>query len=125
MSSLWAQTHPFTITSWSRGKQDALKLLKQPRNGFSANLVRYGSLTTESSISFLTLFTGPHGLTKDIGPYENALLIASGLGITTSIPYLRIYGYNTCSSHIRRLHFVWQVESISEHNPRQFPCNPS
>jgi FAD-binding domain. len=117
----WMQTHPFTVASWSRGKQDTLKLLVQPRNGFSADLVRHVSLAAESSISFLTLFTGPHGLTEDVEPYETALVIASEFGIATSIPYLKkmIYSYNTCTSHIRRLHFVWQVESIGEYLSHQ------
>jgi hypothetical protein len=112
----WTQTHPFTVTSWSRSRQDTLKLLVQPRHGFSADLVRHGALVAESSISFLTLFTGPHGITEDVDLYETVLLIASGFGIATSIPYLKkmLYGYNTCTSHIRRLHLVWQIESIGE-----------
>lgn len=110
----WTQTHPFIITSWSRGRQDTLKLLVQPRNGFSADLVRHGALPTDSSVSFLALFTGPHGLTEDVDPYETTLIIATGFGIATSIPYLKkmIHGYNTCTSHTRRLHLVWQVDSI-------------
>ncbi|KAJ6112290.1 hypothetical protein N7523_002112 [Penicillium sp. IBT 18751x] len=111
----WSQTHPFTVTSWSRGRQDTLKLLVQPRNGFSADLVRHGALPTDNSISFLALFTGPHGITEDVDPYETTLIIATGFGIVTSIPYLKkiIHGYNTCTSHTRRLHLVWQILSIS------------
>lgn len=110
----WTQTHPFTVTSWSRGRQDTLKLLVQPQNGFSADLVRHGALPTDSSISFLALFTGPYGVTEDVEPYETTLIIATGFGIVTSIPYLKklIHGYNTCTSHTRRLHLVWQVDSI-------------
>lgn len=29
----WVQTHPFTVTSWSRGRQDSMELLVQPRCG--------------------------------------------------------------------------------------------
>ncbi|EKV06683.1 hypothetical protein PDIG_76540 [Penicillium digitatum PHI26] len=110
----WTQTHPFTVISWSRGRQGTLKLLVQPRKGFSADLVRHGALPTDSLISFLALFTGPHGITEDVDPYETTLIIATGFGIVTSIPYLKkmIHGYNTCTSHTRRLHLVWQVDSM-------------
>ncbi|KAJ5640294.1 uncharacterized protein N7484_008156 [Penicillium longicatenatum] len=110
----WMQTHPFTVTSWSRRRQDTLKLLVQPRHGFSGNLVRHGSLGVKTSISFLALFTGPHGITENTDHYETVLLVTSGFGIAASIPYLKkmIHGYNTCISHVRRLHLVWQIETI-------------
>lgn len=110
----WAQTHPFTVTSWSRGKQDSLDLFVQPRRGHSLNLLRHVRMVTEGSVSFLALFTGPHGISERVGGYESALVVASGFGIAAVIPYIRqmIYGYNTCTSQIRRIHLVWQVESM-------------
>ncbi|KAJ5982690.1 hypothetical protein N7451_012790 [Penicillium sp. IBT 35674x] len=110
----WMQTHPFTITSWSKRRQDTLKLLVQPRHGFSGDLVRHGSLGVKTSISFLALFSGPHGITENTDHYETALLVTSGFGIAASIPYLKkmIHGYNTCTSDVRRLHLVWQIETI-------------
>lgn len=110
----WAQAHPFTITSWSRGKQDSLDLFVQPRQGFSANLFWHILPIKESSVSFLALFTGPHGISKRVNNYESVLVVAYGFGITAAIPYMRqmIYGYNTCTSRIRRLHLVWQVNSM-------------
>ncbi|KAI2825394.1 hypothetical protein CBS147321_1042 [Aspergillus niger] len=95
---------------------DTLELLVQPRRGLSADLVHHASVGAESSVSFLALFTGPHGTSEDVSQYESALLIASGFGIAATIPYLKkmIYGYNTCTLQIRRLHLVWQVESIAQ-----------
>lgn len=112
----WAQTHPFTVTSWSRGKQDSLDLFVQPRRGHSLNLLRHVRMVTEGSVSFLALFTGPHGISERVGGYESALVVASGFGIAAVIPYIRqmIYGYNTCTSQIRRIHLVWQVESMGQ-----------
>ncbi|KAJ5183255.1 hypothetical protein N7492_000871 [Penicillium capsulatum] len=111
----WTQTHPFTVTSWSKDRQDSLKLLVQPRSGFSADLIRHGALPTNSSISFLALFTGPHGITEGVEQYETTLIIATGFGIVTSIPYLKkmIHGYNTCTSQTRRLHLVWQEGMVA------------
>ncbi|KAJ5183238.1 hypothetical protein N7492_000854 [Penicillium capsulatum] len=112
----WMQTHPFTIMSWSKGKQNTLELLVKPRSGLTANLARYARIDGGSSISFLALFTGPHGVGEEVGHCETILLLASGSGIAGAIPYLKktIYGYNTCTSQIRRLHLTWQVESIGE-----------
>lgn len=93
-----------------------MELLVQPRHGLSADLLRYAPAAAESSVSFLALFTGPHGTSEDVGHYESALVVASNFGIAAAIPYLKkmIYGYNTCTSQVRRLHLVWQVESIGE-----------
>jgi hypothetical protein len=67
-------------------------------------------------IPFLAMFTGPHGTSEIVDRFETVLLIASGFGIAVTIPYLKkmIHGYNTCTLHVRRLHLVWQIESIGE-----------
>ena len=93
-----------------------MELLVQPRRGLTADLLHHASLAPESSVALLALFTGPHGTTEDVNKYETALLIASGFGVAAVIPYLKkmIYGYNTCTLQVRRLHLVWQVESIGE-----------
>lgn len=115
----WMQTHPFTVTSWSKGKQDTMELLVKPRRGLTADLARYAPTDERSegsSISCLAFITGPHGVSEEVSHYESILLLASGCGVAGAIPYLKkaIYGYNTCTSQIRRLHLVWQVESIDE-----------
>lgn len=93
-----------------------MKLLVQPRRGLSADLICHAPVAAGSSASFLALCTGPHGTSEDVSQYESALLIASGFGVAAAIPYLKkiIYGYNTCTLQARRLHLVWQVESIGE-----------
>lgn len=112
----WAQTHPFTVTSWSKGGQETMELLVQPRRGFSADLLRYANGAMDGSVSFLALFTGPHGTTIDASHYESVLVVAGGFGIAAAISHLKrlIYGYNTYTSLVRRVHLVWQVESIDE-----------
>ena len=93
-----------------------MELLVQPHHGLTADLLHHASLAPESSVAFLTLFTGPHGTSEDVSQYESALLIASGFGVAAAVPYLMkmIYGYNTCTLQVRRLHLVWQVDSIGE-----------
>jgi NAD(P)H-flavin reductase len=115
----WMQTHPFTVTSWSRGKQDTMELLVEPRTGFTADILRHAPDAAGSSLSFLAFFTGPHGVSEKASDYESILVLTSGSGIAVAIPYLKkmIYGYNTCTSQVRRLHLVWQVESVDKMTP--------
>ncbi|KAL4889156.1 hypothetical protein BDV59DRAFT_210473 [Aspergillus ambiguus] len=112
----WAQTHPFTVITWSKGVQDTMELLVQPRRGFSADLLRSANGATDGWVSFLALFTGPHGMSIDASHYESVLVVASGFGIAAAIPYLKklIHECKTCTSQVRRLHLVWQVELIDE-----------
>jgi hypothetical protein len=93
-----------------------MELLVQPRHGLTADLLRHAPTAAESLVSFLAFFTGPHGMSEHVNQYESVLVVASGFGIATAIPYLKkmIYGYNTCTSQVRRLHLVWQIEAIGE-----------
>jgi hypothetical protein len=110
----WAQVHPFTVISWSPEAQETLELFIQPRHGFSANLLRHACAVRPGSASFIGLITGPHGISKDVDRYESILVIASGFGIAAAIPYLKklIYSYNTITSRTRRVHFVWQMQTL-------------
>lgn len=105
--------------SWSKGKQDTMELLVKLHRGLTTDLTHYAPTDEQSegkSISFLALITGPHGVSEEVGHYESILLLASGCGVARAIPYLKkaIYGYNTCTSQIRWLHLVWQVELINK-----------
>ncbi|KAH7113188.1 putative cell surface metalloreductase [Dendryphion nanum] len=101
--SFWSflQSHPFTVTSWAEGKQDSLDLLIEPRGGFTLQ-------------PRLALFTGPYGTSASVDRYETVVMVASGFGIAGQLPYLKklIYGYNTCTTRTRRVHLVWQLETI-------------
>ncbi|KAL4961382.1 ferric reductase family protein [Aspergillus stella-maris] len=115
----WMQTHPFTVTSWSKCTQDTMELLVQPRHGLTAKLLRYAPSALYRSVSFLALFTGPHGTTENVSQHKSVIVIASRFGIAAAVPYLKkmIYGYNTGTSQVRRLQLVWQVESVDEMTP--------
>ncbi|KAL4927713.1 ferric reductase family protein [Aspergillus undulatus] len=119
----WMQTHPFMVTSWSGKKQDTLSLLIQPQKGLSKDYFGHATGALDSSISFLALFTGPHGISEDIGNCETALIVASDSGVAAAIPYIQkmIYGYNTSTSRLRRVHLVWQARSKGELNSFSAP----
>ncbi|KAF2195727.1 hypothetical protein K469DRAFT_758547 [Zopfia rhizophila CBS 207.26] len=100
--SFWSflQSHPFTVTSWSEGKQEYLDLLIEP-------------VGEVKRMSCLALFSGPHGISMPAGDYETVLMIASGFGVAAQLPYIRqpIYGYNACKTQNRRVHLAWQLET--------------
>lgn len=49
--------------------------------------------------------------------YDRILLVASDVGIAAVLPYLRmlVYSSKTYSARARRLHFVWQVETLGKY----------
>ncbi|KAL4933518.1 ferric reductase family protein [Aspergillus undulatus] len=105
----WMQTHPFMVTSWSPGKQQTLELLVQARHGLTGAL--HGRAADEGQASFTTFVIGPHGSSEPVDQYESVFAVASGFGIAGVIPYLKqaLHGYNTCTSRVRRIHFVWEL----------------
>jgi len=121
------QSHPFTVTSWSEEKQDSLDILIQPRRGLTQRLLEYSKAAQKVSERAgpvppcLCLFSGPHGTSASVGHYETVLMVASGFGIAAQLPYLKklIYGYNTCTSQTRRVHLVWQLETIGKPQNQQ------
>lgn len=91
----------------------------EPRRGITRRLLYYSKEAEKAGGSIspcLVLFTGPHGTSTSVGKYETVLMIASGLGIAAQLPYLKklIYGYNTCRTQTRRVHLVWQLETIGK-----------
>lgn len=110
----WTQSHPFMITSWAPGKQDVLELFVQSHRGLTAKLRARAAL--EGSVSYTAFVAGPYGHTESVNQYECVLAVASGFGIAGVIPYLRqlLYGYNTSTSRVRRVHFVWQVATLGK-----------
>jgi hypothetical protein len=108
--SFW-QIHPFVVASWSEGEQSALDLFIEPRQGFTKKLLKYSK---SDGPPCLALFSGPHGTSAPVAEYETVLMVASGFGIAAQLPYLRklIYGYNACKTRTRRIHLVWQLDTL-------------
>ncbi|KAJ6035553.1 hypothetical protein N7460_009728 [Penicillium canescens] len=108
----WAQTHPFMVTSWSPEKQDVLELFVQPRRGLTETI--HHRTATDGYTSLTAFVSGPYGVSKSVDHYECVLAIATDFGIAGVISYLKklLYGYNTCTSHVRRVHFVWEVQTL-------------
>lgn len=102
------------VTSWAPRKQNVLELFVQSRRGLTAKLRARTNL--EGSVSYTAFIIGPYGHAASVNQYETVLAVASGFGIAGVIPYLRqlLYGYNTSTSQVRRVHFVWQVATLGK-----------
>lgn len=114
--SFWSfvQSHPFVVTSWAEGNQEELELFIEPRRGLTRELLFHGKIDMKSNRSRLALFSGPHGVSIPVCGYENVLMVASGFGIAAELPYVKqlIHGYNNCKARTRRVHLVWQLQSL-------------
>lgn len=57
-------------------------------------------------------------MSENIDRYESVVLVASGFSIAAAIPYLKklVYSYNTSASRTRRVHLVWEVETLGEYH---------
>lgn len=97
------------MTSWSPGKQQILELLVQARRGLTGAL--HGRATDEGQASFTTFVIGLYGSSEPVDQYESVFTVASGFSIAGVVPYLKqaLHGYNTCTSHVRRIYFVWEL----------------
>ena len=116
--SFWSflQSHPFMVTSWSDEKQSSLDLLVQCRGGLTQELLRHSKACGNFISSHLVMISGPYGISAPVGEYECVLMIASGFGGAAQLPYLKklIYGYNTCKARTRRVHLVWQLQTLGK-----------
>lgn len=102
------------VTSWSPEKQDILELFVQPQKGLTET-IRYRT-ALEGYTSLTAFVTGPYGVSTSVDDYECVLAIATDFGIAGVIPYLKklLYGYNTCTSRVRRVHFVWEIQTLGK-----------
>ncbi|KAJ3499729.1 hypothetical protein NLG97_g111 [Lecanicillium saksenae] len=104
-----AQTHPFTVISWSDKPQKHLDLFIEPRGGLTKHLA---ALSEQGPTSRRAMLSGPHGKQLPIYSYENVVMLATGFGIAAHLPYLRklIHDQNSRATSTRRIHLVWQIE---------------
>lgn len=108
------QAHPFVVTSWSPEKQTTLEFFVQVRRGFTATLHQRASAS--GSASFRAFVMGPFRISHSLSQYETVVAVASNAGIAGVVPYLKqlLYSYNTMTGQLRRLHLVWEVETLGK-----------
>jgi NAD(P)H-flavin reductase len=118
------QSHPYTVVSWSEGKQQHLDLLVKACKGSTLRLLALGKANVEPVCAageedeyilirdlrpHLALISGPHGRSVPVGDYRTVVMIASGSGIASLLPYLKQL-YHSCKTRNRRIRMVWEPE---------------
>lgn len=93
-------------------------MLVELRQGLIKTLAYRAKLMGRDGFSCLALYSGPYGTTEPVDNYESVLFVVSGAGIAAVILYIKylIYGYNTYTSYVRRVHLIWQVVSLREYS---------
>lgn len=99
------------VISWAPGKQYSVDLLVEPQRGLTREMLYHAKKGNATNL--LVMFSGPHGISVDMDKYESILMVASGFGIATHLPYLKtlIHGYNARLVRTRRIHLVWQIRN--------------
>jgi predicted ferric reductase len=100
------ESHPFTIASYdvsrTSASQPTLSLLFRTRGGITRKLQKYLETGPKEMVC---LVEGPYGHHVHLERYDNVLLLAGGVGITTIFAYLK----HLVNMDVRRVRFVWTV----------------
>ncbi|KAG0647685.1 Ferric-chelate reductase 2 [Hyphodiscus hymeniophilus] len=95
--------HPFMVTWW---EPEQISLLVKSRAGFTADLGRH------LDKSLLAFIDGPYGTGHGFGEYGTVIMLATGIGIASHIPFIKelVGGYNDCAVKTRRIRLYWEIK---------------
>ncbi|CAM1503403.1 Fc.00g081790.m01.CDS01 [Cosmosporella sp. VM-42] len=120
--SIWS-SHPFTVVSWSPEAQSTMRLLIEPRQGFTKKLLRRSKMEASQFICYRAFFSGPHGRRLCTEAYKTVIIFAEASGLTAVLPHIKelIHTYKKGRGLTRRIHLVWQVYDCGERPPSANP----
>lgn len=117
------QAHPFSITWWETnysGKIDTIFLLFRARTGFTQKVK-----CLEPDRQYWAWIDGPFspaavhqcGTTQDIGDYRHILMVTTGIGIATQLPYVKelVQRYQEAGVCTQRICLVWQLDKTKDY----------
>lgn len=112
------QAHPFTIAWWEVNQVDQtmmVSLLLRPRNGFTRRLIERVEVNKKCRAwvdgPFGPSSVHPLGISSEVGDYGQLLLVATGIGIATQLPYIKeiLEGHRLARVRTQRISLVWQL----------------
>ncbi|KAJ5417423.1 uncharacterized protein N7487_000973 [Penicillium crustosum] len=113
------QAHPFTIAWWEENQIDQtmlVSLLLRPRSGFTRRLLERLEVNQKCRAwvdgPFGPCSVHPLGISSDVGDYGHLLLVATGIGIATQLPYIKeiLDGHRLARVRTQRISLVWQLD---------------
>lgn len=101
--------HPFSVCNLPDTKEDELKFIIVPKKGLTR--VLYNKL--DQSLKEKVFIDGPYGgCSRDHNSFDNVILLATGSGISATLPFLIDLSKNIASGAnkvTKQIHFVWIV----------------
>ncbi|KAJ5110860.1 hypothetical protein N7532_001395 [Penicillium argentinense] len=116
------QNHPFTIAWWecdSKGRAISISVLFRSRSGFTKRLLERVEPNKECG----AWVDGPFGPSSvntisstAIGDFGHVLLVSTGIGIATQLPYIKeiLDGYHQGKVRTRQISLVWQIDQAGD-----------
>lgn len=118
------QSHPFQVAWWDQSLGRAFFLISA-RKGFTRNLLHHRSAwlkqrttTINNTNDWLgtatpvrTIIEGPYGLYEDLRAYGTVLMIATGLGVASQLPYIKhiLDGHMNREARTQKISLFWQI----------------
>lgn len=119
--SSFAQFHPFYVSWWyTVEKCEYIVLVIQAQRGFTRNLISHATDDFDHHhFKMGALIEGPYGKEPNLSSYGTVVLVATGIGITSQIAYVKrlLEGYKQWKANIKRIALFWQVESERKRDP--------
>ncbi|KAM0209829.1 hypothetical protein ACHAQD_011006, partial [Fusarium lateritium] len=104
------------VTSWTAKGQSKIRLLIEPRRGFTDKLLRRSESDFNGYIAHRAFFSGPHGRSTSATECKAVVIFAEGNGLAAVISHVKklIYHYKTGKGRTKRIHLVWLVHNEEE-----------
>ncbi|KAL6451535.1 FRE7 Ferric/cupric reductase transmembrane component 7 [Candida maltosa Xu316] len=106
-------SHPFSIASMNEteGDNNGMKFIIMAQKGLTAKM--YRELEKSIILNKKVYIDGPYGGTfRDPKSFERVVLVASGTGVTATLPFLTYLSKSACL--VRKVTFIWIVRKIED-----------
>lgn len=108
-TSLFWQSHPFSIISSDDGKH--LLFYVKVKKGATETIMKYLQKQDGNTANMKVLFEGPYGSYHSMYNYENTLFYSSGNGIPGVYPYVKDCLENP-SSQVKSIKLYWVIQTM-------------
>jgi predicted ferric reductase len=98
------ESHPFMVVWWNNDtpKADSISLLVKEESGFTKALAQ----TRHKQLR--VFIDGPYGNSHDFHNYDSIIMVATGIGITAQLPYIKELLQS--KKRPKRISLVWEIE---------------
>ena len=107
-------SHPFSIASMKENPS-GMKFIIRAQNGLTKSL--YKELDKQIITNKKVYIDGPYGGTfRNPKAFEKVVLVASGTGVTATLPFLTYLTSGEANTIVKKVSFVWIVRKLQDIN---------